>query len=158
MNKFGYSIAGVVAGCIAVSAIHTFVASQEKNQQIAKIDKFRTYYDILNQWMKRKSQGEKTEDFFLKKNLNTIAVYGMGEIGERLIDELRDSKVRILFCMESDQPYMNADGTKLSEEVDLESVDAIIVTAVFAFQQIEAKLMQTMKCPILSFEDIIFDE
>lgn len=82
----------------------------------------------------------------------------MGEIGERLIGELRDSKVRILFCMECDQPYMNEDGAKLSEEVDLESLDAIIVTAVFAFQQIEAKLKQTMKCPILSFEDIIFDE
>lgn len=141
-----------------MSGLYSFIAAQEKNQQIAKIDKFRTYYDILNHWMKRKSQGEKTEDFFLKKNLHTIAIYGMGEIGERLIDELRDSKVKVLLCMESNQPYMDQDGVRLSGKVALESLDAVIVTAIFAFQSIEAKLKQTMDCPVLSVEDIIFCE
>lgn len=158
MNKFKYGLAGFLAGGFTIAAIHSFVASQEKNQQIAKIDKFRVYYDILIQWMKRKSQGEKTEDFFLKKELYTIAIYGMGEIGERLIDELRDSRVNVLLCMESNQPYMDQDGAKLSGEIDMESLDAVIVTAVFAFEKIKAELEQTMKCPVLSLEDIIFGE
>ena len=40
---------------------------------------------------------------------------------------------------------------------ELESVDAIIVTPIYYFEEIEGKLVEKVDCPIISIEDIMYE-
>jgi hypothetical protein len=40
---------------------------------------------------------------------------------------------------------------------DLEEVDAIVVTAITFFDEIEEKLSAKIDCPIISLEDILYE-
>ena len=45
----------------------------------------------------------------------------------------------------------------VATEEKLEKVDAIIVTAVSFFDQIEEELSEKISCPIISLEDILYE-
>ncbi|MDE6055804.1 MAG: hypothetical protein K2G55_19075 [Lachnospiraceae bacterium] len=40
---------------------------------------------------------------------------------------------------------------------ELAKVEAVIVTAITFFEEIEEKLSQEMECPVLSIEDILYE-
>lgn len=42
-------------------------------------------------------------------------------------------------------------------EDTLQPVDAVVVTAIYNFDEIEEKLSELMDCPIISLEDIIYE-
>ena len=42
-------------------------------------------------------------------------------------------------------------------EDDLKPVDAVVVTAITFFNEIEEQLSQKMKCPIISLEEILYE-
>ena len=45
----------------------------------------------------------------------------------------------------------------MSIDDDLEEVDAVVVTAITFFDEIEEKLSQKIDCPIISLEDILYE-
>lgn len=157
MKKTSLGFLGFITGCLVTTSLCSAVLIRERNQQIAKINKFRTYYDVLNQWMLRKNAGETTADFLKKKQIGTIAIYGMGELGARLSEELKNTSIHIAYCMDSKQMYMDTEGNALPEGIEPEHVDAVIVTAVFAYEEIRKSIKNKIACPIISLEDIVFD-
>ncbi len=45
----------------------------------------------------------------------------------------------------------------ISPEDELPDVDAVIVTAITFFDEIEEKLTEKISCPVLSLEDILYE-
>lgn len=124
-------------------------------QKTKKIDKFKSYYYMLNQWLILKQQGKKLSTYFEENNYKNIAIYGVGEMGNRLYDELKDSSVCIQFAIDKeDNKYMEVEVK--SPEDDLDRVDVIVVSAIFAFEDIKEKISSNVSCPVVSLEDIIF--
>lgn len=123
-----------------------------------KIDKFKSYYNMLNQWLILKQEGKTLEDYFVNHNIYSIAIYGMGEMGNRLYDELKNSeKVKVKYAIdkEAGSTYAEIDVKELED--DLEKVDAIVVTAIFAFGDISEEVNEVVDYPIISLEDIVFE-
>ena len=60
-----------------------------------------------------------------------------------------------LLLKEKGKDVIIADMDIVSVDTDFEDVDAIVVTAISAFDEIEEKLSNRVKCPILSLEDIL---
>lgn len=151
-------------GCIAllstlIGAAAGFTAGKmflPKNQSTDKVFKFKTYYSILNQWLKIKEQDRSLEQYLLDNNYSTIAIYGMGELGERLIEELSSSKIEIKYGIDKMADGIYSDLPMYTIDDSLEPVDAIIVTAVFAFSDIATELERITTIPIISLEDIVF--
>ena len=81
----------------------------------------------------------------------------MKELGERLYDELRDSEVEVKYIIDKNADAIYADIDVLTPEDELEEVDAIVVTAIHYFDEIEEMLEQKVDCPILSLEDIVYE-
>ena len=81
----------------------------------------------------------------------------MKELGERLYDELKGSGVLVSYSIDknADEVYAEVDVVKPDE--DFESVDAIVVTAVYYFDVIEEMLSKKVDYPIISLEDIVYD-
>ena len=81
----------------------------------------------------------------------------MGELGSRLYEELRGTSVEVKYAIDKDAMSVYSDIDVLELEDDLPNVDAIVVTAVFAYDSISENLEDKISCPILSLGDIVCD-
>lgn len=81
----------------------------------------------------------------------------MSYAGETLVEELKDSNIEVKYGIDKNADSMYIDVDVLTIEDDLESVDAIVVTAITFFDEIEEKLSEKMDCPIISLEDILYE-
>ena len=81
----------------------------------------------------------------------------MNYAGETLYNELDGSGVKVKYAIDRNADQKYADVDVISPEADLPDVDAIIVTAITFFDEIEEKLAEKISCPILSLEDILYE-
>ena len=78
-------------------------------------------------------------------------------MGEELLYELKDSEVEVKYAIDknADELYVGTDVYRPDEE--LEPVDAVIVTAVHWFDDIERDMKEKLGCPVLSLDNVIYD-
>lgn len=143
---------GTIAGAIAAGNI----GNKKVLQKEKKIDKFKTYYNILNQWLVLLHENKSVVDFFVKNSYKVVAIYGTGEMGNRLYEELKDSEIEVKYAIDKEptSTYFELDVKGIDEE--LESVDVVVVTAVFAYDEILATIEDRFDCPIVSLEDVVY--
>ena len=155
MKKGLFALAGAVTG--ALGGIFAVNKLQKKviDEKIAKADKFKGYYNILNQWLRLKQESKSLEKYFVDNNYKTIAIYGMGELGNRLFMELKDTNIKVRYAVDQNADETYSDLEIISKEDNFLEVDAIIVTAIFAFDEIEEELAEKTDYKILSLEEVI---
>lgn len=112
---------------------------------------------MMNQWVKVKQGGKSLEEYFVKNGYKNIAVYGMSYAGETLADELKGSEVKVLYGIDKKADNIYAEIDVVSPEESLEKVDAVVVTSITFFDEIEAMLKKKLDCPIISLEDILYE-
>ncbi|MCD8183070.1 MAG: hypothetical protein LUE99_08190 [Bacteroides sp.] len=157
MKKGAVSILSAVAGAVAGAVTAGRMASKATNKAQIMSDKHLALYLLMNQWVAVKQEGKNLKDYFEENGYKTIAIYGMSYVGERLVEELRDSDINIKYAIDKSADSIYSAVKIVAMDEDLEDVDAIIVTPVFFFDEIEAKLMDKMQCPIISIEDVLYE-
>lgn len=122
-----------------------------------KEDKFRKYYDLCNQWIKLIYDGYFIEDYFKRNGYKRIAIYGMGELGNRLIQSLAGTDIEVVYGIDQNVwvAFADVDIKGINEEERFEGIDCIVVTPIHAFDKIEMKLKCKCTCRIISLEEII---
>lgn len=119
-------------------------------------DKYRLYTNVLSYWISKKQGGRANiEDYLQKHNIKKVAIYGMGNIGERLLEELKGSSIEVVFAIDQNSDIIWADVEMYTLKEKLPEVDAIIVTAFYFFDSIEKSLKEKTDCLIISLEDIL---
>lgn len=113
-----------------------------------------SYYFLINRWLKLKQQGWSIETYFNKNGIQSIAIYGFKELGERLYDELKETEIEVKYIIDKNMNTIHADIDVYAPDEDLPRVDAIIVTATYFYDEIEDELCDVVECPIISLEDI----
>lgn len=146
-------MAGMAAGAGAIEKIEGGRVNKVQNMS----DKHLALFLMMNQWVKVKQKNKRLEDYFEKKGYKKIAVYGMSYAGETFIDELSGSEIKIMYGIDQNASSIYADIDIVSVEDALDEVDAVIVTAITYFNEIEEKLSQKLSCPIISLEDILYE-
>lgn len=142
------------AGAVALSVKTSQDAIAEKDQ---KINKFKNYYNMLNEWLYLKQNGTSLDTYFKKNDYNSIAIYGMGEMGNRLYDELKQSDIEVKYVIDKNATSVYSELEVLDSEEEFPEVDAIVVTATFAFDEIENSIENKVNCPIVSLEDVVYE-
>lgn len=145
---------GAVVGGIGIS----YLQGKQRNTSLNKVNKFKGYYQILNQWLSLKQDGKSVVSFFEGQGYKDIAIYGMGEMGNRLYEELKKSNINVKYAIDKTAYYIypELEIMDMEEDKELPKVDVIVVTATFAFGKIEEILKEKTDSPIVSLEDIIF--
>ena len=110
---------------------------------------------MLNNWMTLKQSGKKLEEYFIKEKIGKIAIYGMGELGNRLYEELKGTDIEVLYAIDNTPGYTYSDINVFSIEEPLEQVDAIVVTPIFDFINISQKIEEVLSVRVISLEDVI---
>lgn len=144
-------LSGSIIGAIGISKITS------KNIEISdkRIDKFKNYYSVLTQWLTLKQKNKSLEKYFIDNGYKTIAIYGMGELGNRLYEELKPTKILVKYGIDKSFGFGEIKIFNIDDE--LPEVDVIVVTAVFDFDKINNNLKNKVNCPIVSLEDIVYE-
>ena len=138
----------------AVSVTRTLEKKVAKEHSMS--DKHLTLFLMMNQWVKVKQEGKNLSIYFEEYGYKRIAVYGMSYAGETLIDELKGTGIQVVYGIDKNAESVNADVDVYTMEDNLGDVDAVVVTAVAFFNEIEKKLTDVFECPILSLEEILY--
>ncbi|MCM1178999.1 MAG: hypothetical protein NC347_01990 [Clostridium sp.] len=157
MKKSGVFVAGaLLGGLVGVTTGKRLSASDEK----PKNNKFKLYYNVMNQWLYLKHNNKNLSEYFERKEYKRIGIYGLGELGNRLIDELKETKTEVVYGIDKNvnNTYCSVPTFVLDEFSDVaEGVDVIVVTPIFAYEEVLRELENKVNCAIVSLEDVVFE-
>ena len=108
-----------------------------------------------DQWLIKKQEGKSIIEYFQKKGITNIAIYGMSYLGERLLDELRESEIKVKYAIDMNANNIYTDVDVFLPSQELPRVDAVVVTAVFFFYDIQEMLSKKVDYEIISLEDLL---
>lgn len=157
MKKSAVSILSALAGAAFGAGAVAKMSTGKMQKKQAMSDKYLALFIMMNQWVKVKQEGKSLASYFERNGYKKIAIYGMSYAGETLVDELKGSGVDVAYGIDKNAEGIFADVDVMPMDDELEPVDAVVVTAITFFDEIEGQLAEKMDCPILSLEDILYE-
>lgn len=153
---------GVLVGIVGVLGYKKFSKRNSKendnNGRVKVEDRLRAYYDITNRWILLKNEGKNLSEYFEENGYKKIAIYGMGNLGLRLYEELKKTNTKVEYGVDhvhaEKMDDLNVYCLKQLNSID--DVDAIVVTPVFSFDEIKEDLEKVTDKPIISLNTVVF--
>lgn len=133
------------------------IMAREIVQKNAESDKFYALFMLMNQWVKVKQEGKKVSEYFEKRGYRNIAIYGMSDVGETLLSELKGTNTKVMYGIDKNATSLYSDIEIVSPVENLEQVDVIVVTAITFFDEIREELRRKVNCDIISLKDVIYE-
>jgi hypothetical protein len=148
---FGIIIGKSYSDKIYKSKIITISRISDKNLEM---------FLLMNRWIQNEWKGKKIADYLAEKRIYRVIIYGMGYMGKNLYEQLINEKIEILYLIDRDKNVL-IEGKEvkcINDRLDgkLNIVDAIIVTAIYDFEEIEEELKLKFNKPVISLSDIIY--
>ncbi|MDE6435781.1 MAG: hypothetical protein K2L07_16345 [Lachnospiraceae bacterium] len=151
------ALAGAAVGAAAGGASMNQKMGKELSKKSQMSEKHLALFLMMNQWVKVKQEGKNLSAYFEKEGFKNIAVYGMSYAGETLIDELKNTDIHVAYGIDKNAGTIYTEVDIIGMEEPFDEVDAIVVTAITFFDEIEEKLREKVSCPIVSLEDILYE-
>ena len=120
-----------------------------------RAERSETDYRVLLRWMKLNQRGISLADHLLKLGFGKIAIYGLGDMGRLMFDELTGSKVKIEYLIDRNPQYGFGDIPVLGLSETYPPVDAIIVSLPWDIENIKDKIGKNSGNTIVSILDIL---
>lgn len=149
-------VAGIVGGV-------GFLSRRSLKETEKRLKKQSSYYALSQQWITNKNEGKTLDSYFKEQNYNTIAVYGMGTLGELFLEEIKKSDLKVAYFIDKNSDDMfygesNIEVTDLEGIHSKDDVDVVVITPIFDFDEIVDELQNAgISCPMVSLEEIIYD-
>lgn len=148
---------------VNIALFHAFGASateRAERSSVPTMERFRVGFNILNQWLEKKQRNQSLLDFFHANCIKTIAIYGLGALGQRLYDELEGSDVSVAYAIDRAAGERRWKGVTVirPEAESYPDADAIIVTPVQDYWQIVRQAGRRTRIPLVSLKDVIIYE
>ncbi len=157
MKKIVISGISALTGAL-IGAGATGKVALEKTSKIQSMsDKHLALFQMMNQWVRVKQDGKNLSEYFKREGYQNIAIYGMSYAGETLVNELKGTDINVKYGIDKNADSIYADIDIFSLEEKLEKVDAVVVTAITFFDEIEEVLSEKVDCPVISLEDVLYD-
>lgn len=157
MKKGIISVLSMLTGAVAGAGAVGKIQGDRLDKAEKMSGKHLALFLMMNQWVKVKQEGKNLSSYFEENGYKKIAVYGMSYAGETLVDELKDTGVEVLYGIDERADSLYAEVDIVSAGDSLEEVDAVVVTAITFFDEIEEILSEKLDCPIVSLEDILYE-
>lgn len=122
-----------------------------------RIHKFKSYFDLLNEWLRLDLQGKSLESYFIKNGYKTVAIYGIGEIGSRLYEALASGiSVEVIYAIDKNRKsYLSLPVYNLDQSLPV--VDVVVVSTNNIFEEVAKSLRDKVTATIVSIDDVIFE-
>lgn len=120
--------------------------------------KFQMQFRMMGKWVELEQKGISLPDYFRKRGYRNIAIYGMGLSGLTLYNELKGTDIAVAYAIDRNKEEVPNEVDVYLPKDTLPDADAIIVSAVASFEEIAQLLKGKVECPVISLEDIIYQE
>lgn len=115
------------------------------------------YTGIYNQWLALRQAGLSVSDYLRRKGVKKIAVYGYAEFGTHLLNELKNSDIKVSCIIDRQDKFAFAGIEVIKPSEYRGNADLVIVTSVLHFKEIRDEFAKGCDCPVVSIEDILED-
>lgn len=83
-----------------------------------------------SKWLNLKLKGYNIVDYFYKRDTSNIAIYGMGQIGLNLFEELKNSTIKVECFIDKNAKSLNAP-IKIIDLCEIPAISRVIITTVW---------------------------
>lgn len=150
----------IVSFVILIFAMWRLVKEAEKTilRLEKSLDKKNQYYELLNSWIRVYGGSGKMAEYLDSINCQRIAIYGMGELGRNLYDELKESQIQVMHGIDKSNSNFSFIEMKSLDDDGVFAVDAVIVTPIHAYDVIKKDIEKKANglCKIISLQDLIY--
>ena len=115
---------------------------------------------MYDYWLYLKIRDQNMDNYFVENGWKRIAIYGMNTLGNRLYDELKNGKTEVLFGVDKvaasisyEVPVFSLDEKEI--ESYMETVDAIVVTPISAYEEIKKDITDKFSVKVISLNAIL---
>ena len=119
-------------------------------------DKHLEMFLVLDRWIQNMQNGKNIGIHLKECGMGTIIIYGMIYIGKCLYKELIEAGIEIKYLVDQKKYIVFNDINVKQIEDQMDSADAVIVTSIYYFDEIEQELKAKFTCPIISLADLIY--
>lgn len=120
-------------------------------------ERYQHAYMMLGHWLEALYQNHRAAEYFIDAGYRDIAIYGMGDLANRLMDDLQGSVVRVCYGIDREVAGTVCRIENIySPDEELMPIDAVVVTPFYAFDKICENLEGKISCPVISIEEVIW--
>lgn len=124
-------------------------------QEKKNLDKYTNFYFLMNFWMKNIENGKHVEDFFNMRGYVRPAVYGMGDLGKHLVEQLPE-RLKPIYTIDAGIVKYNDECVAFDESKDiLNKADVIVITPITDYENIRKMISGKVNVDIASLEEVI---
>lgn len=127
----------------------------ELNQERESTAKCMENMITLSKWVEVLHEGKAIADYLKKNQIESVAIYGMGVLGERLLEELIISEVNIVYGIDRNFQKKYENLIMRSPDETFQDVQCIIVTPVYYYHVIKRNLEQRTKAKVVSLQEVL---
>lgn len=121
-----------------------------------RIQKYQLFHRTLIQWVQNKQKGVVMSKYLTQKGINKIAIYGFSDLGKLLYDELKKTEIVIEYVMDKRTISDKVDGVRIFiPQEGNRVIDAIIVSAIYYFDEIKHELNELGYKNIISLQELV---
>lgn len=102
-----------------------------------------------------KQKGKNLSSYFEENGYKKIAIYGMGYIGNILVQELKDTDIQVAYGIDQKSGSLQGNVKIITMTAPMDTVDLIVITAIIFADSIKRELKQKVDYPSISLEDIL---
>lgn len=150
-----WHIISIISGFIAGFFLMGHFCEPVLIKEDFRANKYTFNFNYSCKWIRLLQEGKSLARYFIDNQIEEVAIYGMGELGKRLYEDLRMSNVKVTYVIDRDKNLQSENYRLLSPESEFPPMELIIVTAAFEFEEIEKKLREKTTAKIISLKDII---
>ncbi len=159
------SIVCIILTAILIIETVVFVKVLRQRRELMKqsfrqTEKFRIFFELVVEWFTADMTGKAVSGWILRNGYKTVAIYGMGALGELTYLNLCKSKeICIKYGIDKNSSIKKSGLEIHNLKNCAEPVDLIIVTAVTAYEEIRKEINQKLgfECRIISLLQLIED-
>jgi hypothetical protein len=118
--------------------------------------KIRTYFELCNKWLYLKNIHVSIKNHPKLKD-KTIAVYGLGKLGKRLLEELQNDDAEVAYVVDRNFVGFFSDIDLYTSKEKIPPAEIMIVTPVCEFEEIKEHMRDSFQGTMISLEEVIDD-
>lgn len=112
-------------------------------------------YDI---WMMDDERGRTIENYLIARGSRDVAIYGMSYLGVRLCRRLKQSGIiNVEYALDINPQIYLPDVKIYYPGSEKRNVDSVIVTAIYSFDAIKDRLLQSGYKHVYAIDEILYD-
>ena len=145
-------ILGLALGGIAMLYRCGYLLDRKEDE----IKKYSSYFELMDRWLSLKESGKDIGKYFEDNNIKTVAIYGIGKIGNHLRNELEKIGVKVVYIIDEGEKAFYHEKNIYSVKDKLPKVDLIVVTPINEYESIKEKIEEVNDISVVSVDSIIF--